>query len=300
MKLGTNFGPFGLKPVKEIIDEIKELGFDAIDFSLGRDYGVTEENEKEFFTDIKEYCAQKGLWISQAHAPFGTPNFEPEGFLSEEVFLRSVTAIRRASYVGAPWLVFHPWLRNVHENETYIYNEEERKIAFETDYKFFKRLEPYFKQYGVNCAIENLAAIDGVTGIHKPSFCSCSKDLKELLDALNDDIYGVCYDVGHLNLMPEGSEGIAEFVYNLGDKIKVLHLHDNFGWVTCWGGDLDRHQLPFMGSVPWKELKQALIDVGFNGSFSFEVGKYGPNEEWRKRFAKQIYDSGRLILSDEF
>jgi sugar phosphate isomerase/epimerase len=297
MKLGTGFGPFGKNPLYEMLQEIIDLGFDALDFGLGREF-CAESEDKEFFTKAKEFCDKNGLWISQGHAPFvfGKNSYQ---FTSDEFIEKQKRAIRQASYLGIKWLVFHPYATYTPEGEPYVYNEEKKKIAFENNIKFFKAIEPTLKEYGVNCAIENLANISW-EGIHQHDYCSTSKDLLELIDALNDDIYGVCFDAGHANLMPEGSESTTEFINNLGDKLKVLHLHDNFGWVSCWGGGCDRHLPPFMGAFPWKELKTALIGIGFDGSFNFEVGNFAPNEEWRKRFTKQLYDSGRFILSDQF
>lgn len=298
MKLGVGFGPFGDKPAYEILDEIADIGFEAVDFPFGRDY-CAESEDKEFFTKIKEYCKQKGLWVSQGHAPFNLPERSVNGFLSDQFINRQKRVIKQASYLGVEWLVFHPYPMYTPEGQPYIYNDEKRKIAFDADVKYFKALEPTLKEYGVKCAIENLANIDW-NGIHQHDFGTCSKDLIELLDALDSDVFGVCFDAGHANLMPEGSESLKDFIHALGSRIKVVHLHDNFGWLNCWGGGCDRHLPPFMGALPWKEVKEALIDVGFNGSFNFEVANFAPNEEWRIRFIKQLYDSGRLILSDEF
>ena len=300
MLIGTNFG-FFIKnnSLEDTLKKTAAAGFKAVDFSLGRDYGVTEENEKEFFTGMKKLCKELGLTISQAHAPFINP-IEPEYFLGEEYRDKQIAAIRRASYLGVKWLVFHPYTNNVPEGEKNVYDDAERKREFDLNYRFFDSLAPVLKENGVNGAIENLAQLDYIPNpVHCACFGSSSKELNAIIDALNakhGEIFGACLDAGHANLI--AGESLGEFVKNLGNRLKVLHLHDNYGVLSSWGGGLDRHLPPFFGELNWRELVSALKETGFDGSFSFEIGNHYPTAEFAFDMAKYVVKIAEFMLSE--
>lgn len=300
MLIGTNFG-FFIKnnSLEETLKKTAKAGFNAVDFSLAREYGIPKEREKEYFTGIKELCKDIGLTISQAHSYFLRTDNSPEYFLGKEYFELQLRSIRCASYLGVKWLVFHPFTRGVPEGTRNVYDAAESKREFDLNFKFFDALAPYLKEYGVNGAIENLAELDYTPNpVHCPCFGSSSKELNAIVDALNvkhGDIFGACFDAGHANLI--AGESLGNFVRSLGKRLKVLHLHDNFGVLTCWGGGLDRHLPPCFGELDWKDLITALKEIGFNGSFSFEIGNFYPTDEFAQIMARYVYSVGEYLIS---
>ena len=49
----------------------------------------------------------------------------------------------------------------------------------------------------------------------------------------------------------------------LGDRLKVLHVHDN-------DGKNDQHRAPFTGTIDWEDFTSALAETGFRGVMSLE------------------------------
>ena len=83
------------------------------------------------------------------------------------------------------------------------------------------------------------------------------------------EVLGFCFDIGHANLVHLDFD---YFLHTLGNRIKVLHLHDN-------DGVRDLHQVPFTftktrdntSSTNWPAFIQAMRDIDFNGTLSFET-----------------------------
>ena len=62
----------------------------------------------------------------------------------------------------------------------------------------------------------------------------------------------------------------------LGDRAKVLHIQDN-------RGALDDHLIPTRGIIDWKAFATTLGEVGYSGTFNFEVSTHFTD------FSRDIY-----------
>ncbi len=102
---------------------------------------------------------------------------------------------------------------------------------------------------------------------------------------------GVCLDTGHLNLAG-GEQG--KYIRGAGPLLKCLHIHDN-------DGTRDQHQFPYTkgGTVRWNEVVPALREIGFGGTFNFEVCE--SNSPMPIRLAKLDYlrTLAELLLADK-
>ena len=86
-------------------------------------------------------------------------------------------------------------------------------------------------------------------------------------------------DTGHTNKAVSAARecgieipGIAESIRMFGKDLAALHLNDNNGYS-------DQHTPPGVfasfGGVAWAEVMQALEDVGYRGTYSFELALDG-------------------------
>ena len=109
-------------------------------------------------------------------------------------------------------------------------------------------------------AIENMIA-----GSSAGRFGCTHEDLLELLDRLGDDErFGVCWDTGHANLNQNDQPSA---IRALGSRLRCLHVNDNHG-------KTDDHTLPFLGTVQWQGIMQALKDIGYSGDFTYEIHRF--------------------------
>jgi sugar phosphate isomerase/epimerase len=119
-------------------------------------------------------------------------------------------------------------------------------------------------------------------------FCTTPEQILELIDAIDRPNVAVCLDTGHAFVA--GYEP-AEFVQTLGDRLKVLHVHDNLG-------SEDQHVAPFAGAIDWGSFVAALRNIGFDGVFSLEVHRQVQNmpEPLIDKAVDLVHEIGRHLI----
>ena len=278
---------YGLYSIKETIDILKEAGFDAIDFSfMDKKYyngEVSEEKCRKHYTDIKKYADDRGIYFNQSHAPCPS-SCEDEG-ATEKLFYNIVRSMRNASYLGVKTIV-------IHGKDHIEYNSEDgAERLFEINMEFYNRLKPYCEEYGIRIALENLPQERKFLDIYKymgcyravKSVCSTSDEFIRYLDTLNSEWFVACLDIGHAMITGQNPE---EFIYKLGgDRLKVLHVHDN-------NGVRDLHTIPYFGGMAdWEKIMKALREIGYSGDFSLEAGNF------LKPLPKKLYPDGAKLMA---
>ena len=250
MKLATTTSDFNryTGSQTESLRLIREAGFCYADYSFGHDYatrtGVYGEDHKAYFDEINRAAAEIGIILVQAHSPMGTPLKDPDGrFLADT--LRCVDA---CGAWGIPNLVVHSgYVHGLSREDTLVANRE-----------FFLPLLRRAERYGVNILVENFdrMCIDGMYWIDNAT------DLLALIELVDHPLFHAVWDAGHANMqeMPQDTE-----LRLLGGHVRALHIQDN-------GGDRDAHLLPFLGTMNLDAVMHGLLDIGYNGYFTFEVG----------------------------
>ena len=115
------------------------------------------------------------------------------------------------------------------------------------------------------------------------------------IDKLNaiagKEVFGHCYDTGHGHLVRKEP---AENIGVIGDRLKVLHVHDNMGYT-------DDHFMPFAGNIDWNEFCEALKNSNYDGVISFETFRstdrgYAFSEEMCLLLLETIGKIGKAFL----
>lgn len=200
-------------------------------------------------TDAAKQAEKLGFDFVQAHAP-GNDIFNDE---KEAVIKGNLRAIEACAYLGVDRIVLHSGrsARFRGEKDMQAYREAVRD--------FYAALYPSMEKYNVMVLAENyIPAGDDTSSFYRGS------DLNELLDVCDHPLMGVCWDVGHGNLIhPDQYEDIV----GLGERLKAVHIQDNFG-------EHDDHICPLMGTLDIDGVMRGLLDNGFierNGVFTFEA-----------------------------
>jgi len=257
---------------------LRRSGFTCCDFSLNayllnsslykyetNDFFDKLEKELEgFFAPHKEATKIAGIRINQMHMPY--PNYVPgaEDVLND--YLKNVVAVKSmkiCAFLECPYIVIHGF-KLAH----YLGSEE---AEWEKTLEFIKFLAPMAKELGITICIENIYTSIGNHIVEGPC-CDAAKAAARI-DAVNQkygaEVLGFCFDTGHANLIGIDFE---RFIAILGNRLKVLHIHDNDGI-----GDL--HQIPFTftrsrentTSTDWGGFIKGLKQIHFNGVLSFET-----------------------------
>ena len=259
---------------------LKKAGFDCCDFGLnefltnkelyktaGKNiktenihsfYDKTEEELSAFFMPFKEGAEASGIKINQCHMPY--PNFVPGADKAVNDYLREVVAVKSmyaCHLLGCRYIVIHGF-----KLRQYLGSEE---AEWERTRDFLNRLVPLAKEYDIVMCLENIYTSCGLYHIVEGPCCDAAK-LRDRIDEMNacagSEVLGACFDIGHANLV---GIDIYDHVTTLGDRLKVLHLHDNDG-VT------DLHQIPFTFTrernnnpiTDWTGFIEGMKAIGFN------------------------------------
>ena len=282
MLISANSGYYSARPnaprfdmINEAVDFLADTGFQAIDVNFCAVIYNSEKKPHEPILDAPENLPklakkikERGLAVNTTHLPFFdyTAKDNPKYEKNQEMVYKSIDA---SAYLGAKWAVIHT------------------AVTSEDTVEYVRPLCKYANEKGLGIAIEN-------------SPRSTIEALCKSIDTLRSEGYtvGCCYDTGHANYAGL-SQG--ESVRTLGERIKMLHVHDNYG-------DRDAHQSPYAGNINWTELMKALAEVGYEGDFNYEIQASNLPESVRKAYAEYdvalakhfigIYEDEKLKLEN--
>jgi len=130
-------------------------------------------------------------------------------------------------------------------------------------------------------------------------YLNAEQFLTTIADMNYHPLIGVCWDTGHANM--QGNDQYKELV-ELGDRLRGLHIHDNFGSV-------DNHLIPYIGNCNFDAIIQALLDIDYKGYFDMEaysllppgIGRTGnklldPSPQLYIRAANLMYEIAKDML----
>lgn len=246
--LKKGFGRWGDEKYKKL----KEIGFDAVDFDLSdTETELYGEGGEEILLRQKALAKEAGIEIHQCHGPW---RFPPKDYTLEdrkERMDKMKKSIRMASVLGCKNWVVHPLMPcGIEEIGT-----EDATKTWDINIEFMKELTRTAREYDVIICYENMP-------MHKFSLGK-PEDILRVVDEINDDHFKVCLDTGHVNVYENVLE-VAEEVRRIGNKIQIMHIHDN----KC---KFDLHMSPYYGWINWEEFAASLKDINYKGVFSLEV-----------------------------
>lgn len=239
---------------------------------FGDDYLNHAYKTKELLDNINLSC-------NQAHAPLDF-NLETDTIdISNENYANIVKSLEIASILGAKNIVVHS------------VKPIEGESVLETNYRFYKSLEPFCEKFGIHIAIENLFGkpYDEKTKKYLGNRFATPDAMKEILSKLDSKWFVCCIDVGHATIT-----GIEphEFISSMDNNtLKALHIQDN-------DYEYDRHMLPFVGKINWDKTAESLKKINYDGEITFEIFKYlhGFDDEMMADVLKFAKTVGRYII----
>ena len=142
----------------------------------------------------------------------------------------------------------------------------DNNLSPEGNAEMYNELLPFAKEYGVKIATENMWNWDANAGHASFAACSTAESFNEHLDAVNDDFLVACLDIGHAEMMRDGTTATG-MIKALGDRLQALHIHDNDKWH-------DNHQIPFSMDIDFVPIVKALKEINYKGEFTLEADNY--------------------------
>lgn len=257
MKISTEIYSAALLVGEEkAVEYIAKAGFDAWDFSmfamceydwnrktlLETDHPLASKNYLAFARRLRQIGLDNGIVCNQSHAPFPTSCTQIRPYLKR--------AIECTAEAGGSICVIHP------DNDS----------SAQENAEIYQELLPFAKECGVKIAAENMWNWDEGKGESCFAACATSESFLEHLDAVQDDFFVACLDIGHAEMKGSGS-GAARMIRALGSHLAALHIHDNDRLH-------DSHQIPFSMSIDFESVVRALKEIGYQGYFTLEADTY--------------------------
>lgn len=237
---------------EESLRALKKAGFQVADLCLCSfargEYALTQPDWREWAQNLRKVGDEIGLPLERAHAPFyGLREDGTEDPHDREMMER---AIEVAHICGVKWMVFHPF--QVEADGWYSYQKSK-----ELNMKYFREYAALCRPYGVHIAIENMVGNKN----RGRRYCSGADELIDLVDSLDDPIFGICWDFGHAHL--NGIDQV-QALRKIGKRLHCVHVDDN-------NGIFDDHYAPFMGTIPWVPIMKTIKEIEYDGDWTYEI-----------------------------
>ena len=256
MKLATSTGDFSwyTNSVSEEIRSFKDSKFRYINLeqpgSLPAYFAESDDDWKRLADEWGNAAADAGVTFVVSHAPClrmpGSNHLQPA---DAETYRANLRAFRRSIEIchvlNIDRIVVHA-CPNGNKEEFYKYN-----------YRFYRDMFDLMEKHQISVLTENF----DYPGLH----LSTGDDLREFIEYVDHPLLAACWDTAHGNMNSE-TRKISQYqnIIAIGDQLKGLHISDNFG-------DCHHHSWPFAGIINFDSVMQGLVDVNYDGYFTFEA-----------------------------
>lgn len=241
---------------EKAIEMLAKAGFEAWDFSmfamckydwknncmLDNDHPLAGKNYLEFARRLRRIGLDNGIECNQSHAPF--PTRVPE---IRACYKRAIECTAEA---GGKICIIHP------DNDK----------SAEENAEMYLELLPFAKDHGVRIATENMWNWNNDTDEAAPAACSHHDDFVKHIDAVNDEFFTACLDIGHAEMRGLKTDAVT-MIKTLGHRLGALHVHDN-------DKHNDSHQIPFSMQIDFDAFVAALREVNYQGDMTLECDAY--------------------------
>lgn len=254
-----------------LVDSIKmcyECGYRNIDLNFcaasnkASGHELSGNDWEKKVDEIGELGSKLNIKFTQSHAPFDS-NFwrnDDKGTTAEkrewymETVHRSIIASAR---LGVKWAIIHAQTDSLRGDMSFEQN-------IKSNIEFYTPIVEWAKKYGTGIAVENMAEFDPIKTKHR--FTATVEEQIAIIDALNDEAVGGCWDFGHAEMVYKNQ---VTPLRKLGKRLKATHVQES-------DGQNDNHYLPFvLGTTNWEELMPLLKEINYQGDFTFEIhGSY--------------------------
>ena len=229
-------------PFDRVIADVAAAGFTQCELFASKDL-VDDRTAGQ----RRRILNQHGVWARTVHPQIADVNLAAlDDSVREQAVATVASCFEPFAALGGFAAIVHPSGREV---------SADLELHIGAFRRSLDTLTAQAESLGIRLACENLQ----LKGQPRP-LCRM-EDLRRVVDDYPSTV-GICLDTGHANnngLDPADEARIA------GERLIALHMQDT-------DAVEDRHWPPGLGTVNWRRVSAALIDIGFDGAWTFEVG----------------------------
>ena len=253
MKLVTSSGDFTyyVDSIPETVRCLKNTKFKYIYLEICGELPELFSENNDAWRKLADDCADAAAYADIKYVVAHAPCVNVFGDLTEETYNRNLRAIKRSIEIchvlGIDRIVVHSC-----PNNNFTFTE-----FFKQNKRFYTDLFDIMEKYNITVMTENWDIFRFPV--------STGKELREFVDYVDHPLLGICWDTAHANINAKArEEGQYKCIVDIGDKLKGMHISDNFG-------DTHHHSWPFAGVINFDSVMQGLLDVNYDGYFTFEA-----------------------------
>lgn len=244
--IGLSTGCFYRRSIFDCLELIRESGFSMIEVCSSPKH--LDYHDMDAVRRAAKQIAGLGMEAYSFHAPFAEhiDISEPDEERRENAVKEIFQAVDAAAALEVHYFVIHPGPENAR-----IPPQEERLQRMQHTVGVLNRVAAHCHQRGIACVLENKLP---------HLLFGNSSDILWILDALEADHVGACFDTGHAHLAGD----VSHLLGKLSGHLRMIHAHDN-------NGRGDDHLPPGEGEINWSRLFSQLVRDGFHGVFILEI-----------------------------
>lgn len=201
--------------------------------------------QKQLYSQLCDILEETGLAVNSIHVPFsGTMDISSENKSDRQATIDAAKfCIEKLAQLKGRCIVIHPSWEPVEDHE--------RARRLDLCRSSLDVIGTYAISENIQIAVE-----------HLPRAClgNTSLEITQLVESLNGKNFGICQDVNHCNLQ----EDLVKATVSYGQRIITVHISDN-------DGIDERHWMPGLGVIAWKEWMQTLVNAGYTFPFTYEL-----------------------------
>lgn len=259
---------------ENVLLHFAELGWRDLEVSAEHGRMATQDATwRERLKDLRKLCEHNEIKLWQMHTPLELDVANPDPKRRENDINIAAKWAEYAHELRLPHLVIHPGGKQRAETD----NEKAEMFAINVD--SFTRLAQVADRFGVKFCIENMQER---IGQDKWRFGARISDLNELIDSVDSDALGICFDSSHANVT---KLDMSQAIHECGSRLLATHISDN-------DGSGDQHKMPFGGNIDWKSVVSALKDIDYAGLFNLEIPGENkaprPVRDARMNYAREV------------
>ncbi len=231
-------------PILPTFQKLKEAGFDGVELISPNKLDMDEVLKARDTTGLVIHGVSGGVH-------WGKPLSHPDPKVVEEGLAAIRQEIVDVKKYGGTTVLIVPGI---------VTPEVSHRLVYERSQNAIKSLIPDAEKHGITLAIEEVWN----------KFLLTAPEFSRYIDEFQSPFVKAYFDVG--NVVEYGYP--QEWIHDLGKRIAKIHIKEyakskRFSYPLGEGGEID-----------WKSVRQALIDVGYNGWITAEVAG-STVDEWK-------------------
>jgi len=247
------------KPVEEYFDYASKCDLAHLEIDLIKEHSFIETFDEERISNLRKLSENFGITLS-LHTPYTINPSDKIPMIRDANIGYLKRCVLVAHELNATHVTTHIGYCNGLPSWTWM-----RQEALERLVANLREVLKDCQEFKVKLALEN------VNPMPKDSeffyLGDNLRDIEFLFSKLESPYLNLCLDTGHANT----NEGPLAYIQKFGEKIINVHFHDN-------KGKYDDHLNVGEGTIPWKEIADALKNIKFFGPFISECFKLKPHE----------------------